>query len=94
MVSAQGDIIVDPVYEKITWEAIPFEDNEYGHKMIFKCKVLGGPYEIKNWDPRKKLKISRQAALEKTACYITVYSDLHTCYIPLPHQASGLAGRR
>lgn len=53
VVSAQGDIIVDSVYEKITWEAIPFEDNEYGHKIIFKCKVLGGPYEIKNWDPRK-----------------------------------------
>ena len=53
MVSAQGDIIVDSVYEKITWEAITFEDNEYGHKIIFKCKVLGGPYEIKNWDPRK-----------------------------------------
>lgn len=53
VVSAQGDILVDPVYEKITWEAIPFEDNEYGHKIIFKCKVPDGLYEIKNWDPRK-----------------------------------------
>lgn len=30
MVSAQGDIIVDPVYEKITWEAIPFENKQAG----------------------------------------------------------------
>lgn len=53
VVSASGDVIIDPVYKKIDWEALPFEDDSYGYKMIFKCQTNDGDYKTTNWDPRE-----------------------------------------
>lgn len=53
VVSATGNIIIDPVYKKVDWEAFPFEDDRYGRKMIFKCQADDGHYEVIKWDPRE-----------------------------------------
>ena len=53
VVSATGNIIIDPVYKKVDWEAFPFEDGSYGRKMIFKCQADDGHYEIIKWNPRE-----------------------------------------
>ena len=54
VISAAGNIIFDPIYKKVDWEALPFEDDSYGHKMIFKCQADDGHYETINWDPRNR----------------------------------------
>ena len=53
VVSAGGNIIIDPVYKKVDWEAFPFEDGSYGRKIIFKCQASDGHYEVIKWDPRE-----------------------------------------
>lgn len=50
-ISADGNWVVDPVYEKIDWDAVPYEDGTYGRKMIFQCWKNNNQEEVK-WDPR------------------------------------------
>ena len=82
-ISADGNWIVDPVYEKIDWDAVPYEDGTYGRKMIFQCWKNNNQEEIK-WDPRD----DKQAAFRLPAA-INTYSDLRLYCILLPHPASG-----
>ena len=49
-ISADGNWVVDPVYEKIDWDAMPYEDGTYGRKMIFQCWKNNKQEEVK-WNP-------------------------------------------
>lgn len=53
-VSLDGSIIIPPKYTQVDWEAIPFDDDTYGSKIIFKCQTEKGSCETVNWDPREE----------------------------------------
>lgn len=53
VVSAEGNIIIDPVYQKVNWEALPFDGDSYGYNIIFKCQESDGHYEIIKWNTKE-----------------------------------------
>ena len=53
VVSAEGNIIIDPVYQKVNWEALPVDGDSYGYNIIFKCQESDGYYKIIKWDTKE-----------------------------------------